>query len=104
MESMNLRCISFLFIIFKGICDPHADFEIYMLLFISLFVYFFNEIDESTMCLDAKSKQKSASLLFIIFNGIGDPPVQKRLKHSPPPEGWRPTKEDDGVVFAGEFA
>jgi len=27
------------------------------------------------------------------------PPVQKRLKYSPPPEGWRPTKEDDGVVF-----
>jgi len=22
-----------LFIVFKGICDPHADFEIYMLLF-----------------------------------------------------------------------
>jgi len=23
----------------------------------------------------------------------------KRLKYSPPPEGWRPTKEDNGVVF-----
>ncbi len=27
------------------------------------------------------------------------PPVEKRLKYSPPPEGWHPTKEDDGVVF-----
>ncbi|RCU44152.1 hypothetical protein DQ356_03840 [Chryseobacterium lacus] len=26
------------------------------------------------------------------------PPVQKRLKYSPPLEGWQPTKEDDGVV------